>query len=502
VRCQRLSIGNRATNVMINSTVTRRTFVGGLAAAASNIWTGQCVAQESVAGLRKDVRSAAGQRDLGSYAVAVKLLQALDPNHPLNWDNIAQIHFDHCPHSNWWFLPWHRAYLYYFELACRFITQDAVFCVPYWDWSQDSRLPGPFWGRGNELFDDTRTITGDDFVDTEEGEYLGQRAINNILSGTWVDCYSGATAGDDQRDPTPGASLLESAHNRVHSKISGDMDSFVSPRDPIFWLHHANIDRLWASWMQQNREQMPDSNIWAGHMLQMFYDAQAARPVAVLTRDTANAVKYGAVYDKYERPTAARPAASVGSAQGVWRHSNATIVLNEARGPATGSNVDVGFSTLRLSAGMRGIVSSVFAASAVGDLEQPSNALSQTVVTGSQVVPGVHLRLQGVRRQAATNIALRVFVNNQKADTATSISDPTYVGTVSFFGDDHQHGAGGGATFILPVWDALSRLYAAGALTELATIDVTIVVVRSENAVPGASVGVTVDKIALIGPKQ
>ncbi len=47
---------------------------------------------------------------------------------------------------------------------------------------------------------------------------------------------------------TPFQSNLESLHNHVHNAVGGDMDTARSPNDPLFFLHHANIDRLWAQW--------------------------------------------------------------------------------------------------------------------------------------------------------------------------------------------------------------------------------------------------------------
>ena len=33
--------------------------------------------------------------------------------------------------------------------------------------------------------------------------------------------------------------------------------------DPIFWMHHCNIDRLWEVWIQRDRkDQNPDDNAW------------------------------------------------------------------------------------------------------------------------------------------------------------------------------------------------------------------------------------------------
>jgi len=43
--------------------------------------------------------------------------------------------------------------------------------------------------------------------------------------------------------------LLESYHGTVHNWVGGTMgDITVSPADPLFWMHHAEIDRIWSVW--------------------------------------------------------------------------------------------------------------------------------------------------------------------------------------------------------------------------------------------------------------
>src|SRR5215831_21122667 len=56
---------------------------------------------------------------LASYRLAVERMKALPASDPRSWESIAQIHNNFCPHGNWFFLPWHRAYLVMFERACR-----------------------------------------------------------------------------------------------------------------------------------------------------------------------------------------------------------------------------------------------------------------------------------------------------------------------------------------------------------------------------------------------
>jgi hypothetical protein len=37
-------------------------------------------------------------------------------------------------------------------------------------------------------------------------------------------------------------------HNRVHVWVGGNMGPGTSPNDPIFFLHHCNVDRFWTLW--------------------------------------------------------------------------------------------------------------------------------------------------------------------------------------------------------------------------------------------------------------
>lgn len=41
-------------------------------------------------------------------------------------------------------------------------------------------------------------------------------------------------------------------HNRVHVWVGGEMAPGSSPNDPVFWLNHCNIDRIWEGWMAKH----------------------------------------------------------------------------------------------------------------------------------------------------------------------------------------------------------------------------------------------------------
>ncbi len=135
---------------------------------------------------------------IDTYKAAVTAMKALDmsnPNDPRGWSKQAQIHFDHCPHGNWWFLPWHRAYLGYFEQICRKLTGNKDFALPYWNWTTNPSIPGVFWGNGNPLFDNTRVITAASVADPS---FVGPAVINNILNEPNFFLFASAAAAQQR----------------------------------------------------------------------------------------------------------------------------------------------------------------------------------------------------------------------------------------------------------------------------------------------------------------
>jgi len=83
---------------------------------------------------------------LAAYRTAVREMKNLPESDPRNWRRQARIHFDGCPHGNWFFLPWHRQYVLEFEQICRDLSGDPDFALPYWNWTANRSIPAPFWG--------------------------------------------------------------------------------------------------------------------------------------------------------------------------------------------------------------------------------------------------------------------------------------------------------------------------------------------------------------------
>jgi tyrosinase len=146
---------------------------------------------------------------------------------------LVEIHAEmHMQHTNQRLLPWHRAFLVLFEAALHNYHPDV--CVPYWDWQIDPALPD--WLVG--ILPAVNTPSGTIQVVRSPGD-SGQ--LSSIVSGT--------TTALAQTTYDTFAAPINGIHGGVHIWVGGTMsDASVSPADPLFWLHHGNLDRLWWQW--------------------------------------------------------------------------------------------------------------------------------------------------------------------------------------------------------------------------------------------------------------
>lgn len=172
------------------------------------------------------------------------------------------------------FLPWHRRFLIQFERALQSV--DPSVALPYWDWTVD-RTPGAsLWaadflggtgrGRDGQVMDGPFAfasgrwavnvrIDGRRYLRRSLGSggvQLPTRAeVNSVLAMSPYDAAPWNSASDGFRNHLEGWRGVN-LHNRVHVWVGGQMGSGVSPNDPVFWLHHAFIDRLWADWQSRH----------------------------------------------------------------------------------------------------------------------------------------------------------------------------------------------------------------------------------------------------------
>lgn len=237
---------------------------------------------------RATVRRVSWTRFVGTPAYDVlartisSMLRNPDPRDPNSWEYWAEIHQTDCPHGQPYFLAWHRGYLARFEARLRVVSGDTTLAVPYWDYFTDPEMPEAFKRQGTPFFHWNRT-------NTNVADALGYGFTDPAL----VDFQRGARAGMEP-------SIEQWPHNRVHSLIGGTMGGFLSPRDPIFWLHHANVDRLWRAWTRAGggRAMPPRTDpYWSG---EFTYGAETPLP-RLATYDTVDLLGYD--YDVETLPT-------------------------------------------------------------------------------------------------------------------------------------------------------------------------------------------------------
>lgn len=290
---------------------------------------------------RYDIKSPEGQKMLAKYEQAIKIMRGLPDHDPHSWNwwwnthwikgppaflweesrkhkttviaslppdvqTFAEATWNGCQahpynpenpeqYQQWYFLPWHRLMLSQFEQTIREVLRDDDFSLPYWNPvtgnEADLSLPLVFRDPGSLLFNGTRHpwVNGGERIDKL---YMNWLTLDCLNEKSYIDSAHGSLGFCPRLDVNP--------HFLTHVAIGGDMADFATVGgDPIFYLHHCNLDRIWESW---NR--LGNSNPTHPKYLNRkftFADRNGKRvdmPVSAGDRTS----QLGYEYDKYELP--------------------------------------------------------------------------------------------------------------------------------------------------------------------------------------------------------
>jgi tyrosinase len=171
-------------------------------------------------------------------------------------------------HGTEYFLPWHRAYLYFFERVLRDREPGAM--LTWWDWRTSSRRPA----RIPPAFT-ARRVDGqpNPLYDAE----IGRQALQQAGLGTRRQ-RTRRQPGSAEAPPLPTSgevdavlglrsfldftAAMEGLHNAVHMWVGGHMGQIpLAAFDPIFWAHHTMVDRLWRIWQLRHPGARPPAAI-------------------------------------------------------------------------------------------------------------------------------------------------------------------------------------------------------------------------------------------------
>ena len=453
---------------------------------------------------------------LQAWRDGVRLLKAQPASNPVSWANFAAIHgsaagFNICPHGNWYFLPWHRAYLVSYERAVRQLTGHDDFALPYWDWTQDRQMPAAFVdpmfdGKPNALFETQRDASPmDSLPDTTVGPAVISQILTeapfetfgtsrpvgqNDLNQAWLSAEFSGTSGTLEGTP----------HNLVHVFVGGIMGQANSALDPLFMMHHCNIDRLWWLWNQAGQADSPDP-LWVNMPMQNNFFNPDGTPYSPMVAELLAPEPLGYTYATAPSPVSvaasgARVASATVAAQ-FDKLKSLYAIPNLTTAKAAGITAYVGANTL--------------VATTVKHLDIPVEVSVDdinTVARRTSTPSGEAMFNLGMAREAAVtgprayafirdieyaeqgNTEYRVFINCDYLSPATPATDRHYVGSFGFFGRHDGHGGHEARkpSISVDLTSALQRVFgASGAATGRIKIQVQPVALRPKDKASGTA---------------
>ncbi|KAK6596644.1 hypothetical protein H4I96_09296 [Botrytis cinerea] len=177
------------------------------------------------------------------------------------------------------FIAWHRYFLHIYERALREQCGYTGHNV-YWDWSLDweDMSKSPIWdsnigfgGNGNSHSNKSvghgHCVTDGPFANRTI-QYFGSEYGAHCLSRGFIHGDHLRTIFGLKVQPKALEAVLlqpdyesfnleleEGPHNAIPRAIRGDFLRVTAPNDPVFFLHHTQLDRMWWQWQQQDPEQ-------------------------------------------------------------------------------------------------------------------------------------------------------------------------------------------------------------------------------------------------------
>ena len=418
------------------------------------------------------------------------------------WKQAAIDCWGTCTHSSPYFPIWHRWYMYYFERICRDMCKDASFQLPYWNYASDAgsslQLPAQFREPAAPpfpqvlLFDDrglgfaNPAGAGDQNVAMNLGGYmpLPQVEYDTALQAKVMfpsDVNFAAPPSTAYAAFGFSGRLECVPHDMVHDHVGGWMGNVPSAAgDPVFYMHHCQIDRLYASWEAGSGVSYnwggaptdPDKKTWENRAA--FFVDEKGKIVKVKMGD---AVDTAALGYKYDGLATVVPAAPLVAAAAPLATAAPAIKLAAMR--AGKFTVGGGGSSVTLIPGG-----------------------AQPLVAGAPPVAGAAagpatLVLDGITLLRRPPAPLSVFVN-LPAGAPRELNGPYYAGTLNLFNFDlatgmpmaHAEEEGGqamhdmhGAKASFDIAGLLARQRSQG-LWSGGSVTVTVATIGADKAAP------------------
>ncbi|OIV91762.1 hypothetical protein TanjilG_26615 [Lupinus angustifolius] len=396
-----------------------------------------------------------------NYKEAVRRMKALPADDPRNFTQQANIHCAYCDgaypqpgssdadhvvqvHNSWLFFPFHRWYIFFYEriLASLIEDLDPNFTIPFWSWDNPKgmTIPSFYTELDSPLYDtlrdpnnqppklvnlnlDPEAKTPVDNTITPEEQVLSNLRLmyTQLVSGSKTpSLFFGdpIRAGDKENLQSGGGSVESSPHGPVHvwtgrprseSSNGEDMGNLYSAgRDPIFYSHHANVDRLWTIWkgLGKNRRDIQDPDWLESEFL--FYD-EKKNLVRVKVKDSLDTKKLGYVYQDVDIP---------------WLHAKPSPQKSNV---PKGSNKKHSHKETKFPLALDSIVSIV--------VKRPKKSRSKEEKEQEEEV----LVIEGIQFEEHFGIKFDVYINDEDVALGGPIKTE-FAGTFVHVPHKHKHG--------------------------------------------------------------
>ncbi|CAL1397917.1 unnamed protein product [Linum trigynum] len=225
------------------------------------------------------------------YEKAISLMKALPDDDPRSFKQQADVHCAYCNgaydqvgtttglqiHFSWIFFPFHRYYLYFFERILGSLIDDPTFALPFWNWDSPDgmQIPAIFADPASPLYDAIRALDhlpggSSPLVDLDwsrsaaslppKDQWQSNRDVmyTQMVSGAKKRTlfFGAPLKAGDLADGNGQGTLERTPHGNMHIWVGDltreykeDMGNLYSAaRDPLFYCHHGNVDRMWDLW--------------------------------------------------------------------------------------------------------------------------------------------------------------------------------------------------------------------------------------------------------------
>ncbi|MFD2719553.1 tyrosinase family protein [Hymenobacter monticola] len=453
---------------------------------------------------------------------------------PLPSAEVMTQYWNQCQHGSWYFAPWHRGYLLSLEAQLRQDIVDqggpATWALPYWDYfgNNGSQFPMPPALKQPTLPDNTPNPlfftmrygpNGDDniFVPTpasnDPNPSMGEvtdTSLNDTVytytgTGSQIIPGFGGPATTFSHSGAHHGGLESNPHDLVHAYVGGQPngpegqslyglmgDPNTAGLDPVFYLHHCNIDRMWASWNAAGNANPTDPAWLQGPTPQFAMPGPNGQPWVYTPAEMQALDSLNYSYQELTpvpvgpSPVAARllklgatpqAAAALAPAPGTEPKTTATELMgasaNNLRVQGTGISAPVRFDP------------SVQAKSAAR-LKSFSDSVANAQVSTPALPDRVFLKLENITGDSEATI-FNVYVESRE-DTDPAV----FAGTIALFGlrlaslADGKHG-GEGLTFTLNITPIVDQLHLTNNFT---ASELSVRLVPNKPLAPGKEVQV------------